>query len=86
MPAPDSEDKSVAGAAFLAAAAFAIALVLAIFFAWHPGAEVPQPGGPASKAVAPRAEVTPDTRGDTGSLNQPAPPGTTGAGPAQSQR
>ena len=52
MPAPDEEHKSVAGAAVLAAAAFAIALVLTIFFAWHQGAEAPQSGAPAAQADA----------------------------------
>jgi hypothetical protein len=52
MPSPDQQDKSVAEAAILAAAAFAIALVLTIFFAWHQGAEVPHDATDAAPGQA----------------------------------
>ena len=58
MPAPHQENKSVAGAAFMAAAAFAIALILTILFASRE-----QPSRPANQGVAPQAQVTPDTTG-----------------------
>ncbi len=83
MPAPDQQDKSVAGATMMAAAAFAIALILTIFFAWHQGSEVTQPNAPAAQAVAPQAQITPDTRGNAPALQRPAPPDATGAGPGQ---
>jgi hypothetical protein len=76
---PDQDDKSVAGAALMAAAAFAIALVLTLIFAWRQ----PQDPQPAGQAVAPQAEATPDVRGNTRRLEQPAPPEATGAGPGQ---
>jgi hypothetical protein len=65
----------------VAAAIFAIAVVVAIYLLWHPGAEVPNPSGAASNAVAPPAQTTPDLSGDTSTNETPAPPDTTGAGP-----
>src|SRR6516165_1992292 len=80
----DQEVKSVTEAAILAAAAFAVALILTIIFAWHPGREVPQSGGHASNGVARQVQVTPDFQGRPRSLEQPGPRDATGAGPGQS--
>ena len=79
--ASDQEDKSVAGAAVLAAAAFAIALVLTIVFAWQQGPI--RQSASSAQAVAPQAQVTTDSRENTSSLERPAPSDTTGAGPGQ---
>ena len=80
MVEPSKErDKTMSGAALFGAGALAILIVATIYFMVSPEREV----GPVitPEAVAPKAQTSPDLKGNTSTLQQPAPPDTSGSGP-----
>lgn len=79
-----SNRTGLGGAALVGAALLAAALVTLLFFLVQPGTEV-STSGPANKAITPDAQVTPDLKGNTTELTEPAPPDTVGAGPDAQQ-
>ena len=78
MNNPDG--RAPATMAMFAAAVLVCGIFLAFYFLMSPGREV-APNLPTAEAVAPEAQVTPNLRGDTSKLQQPAPPDATGSGP-----
>lgn len=76
-------DRNMTGAALFGAGVLAILIVGTVYFMASPEREV----GPVvtPKAIAPAAQTAPDFRGDTSTLQQPAPPDTTGSGPNSPQ-
>jgi hypothetical protein len=61
-------------ATIVGAGIFALAVLLALYLLFHPGAEVPNPTGDANKAVTGEAQTTSDLKGDTRTNEAPAPP------------
>lgn len=72
-------DRSMSATALFGAGALALMIVATVYFMATPDREV----GPhlAPQAVSPSAQTTPNLRGNTSTLQQPAAPDTAGSGP-----